>query len=314
MNKGSHATIVLFCILVILSAPLSAAGIEIGLAWVGESGMAKRVNSGFSQGLQELAPEISVEEKKELATLDDLATLVSTWEKEKDGMVLLRSNAAKWLGQHPPAIPTFIGACNHPGQLGAVKNLDAPEGNITGVTYFLPKESQFEIIRTIIPDLNSVLLLVEKGHPSSAIDQEGTRRVCGKLGLNYTEAVCSSVEEAVKAAEDHKGKVSCIIIGNQSLIIDNAGKIIEAAGQTPVLSYSSKPAKVGALGGFVAEDTKLGYMLAQTVVDVLKKGKSIKDMPVKVDPDPKFYLNAATAERLGIEIPFTILEAATIVE
>ncbi|MCP4686465.1 MAG: hypothetical protein GY859_00340, partial [Desulfobacterales bacterium] len=83
---------------------------------------------------------------------------------------------------------------------------------------------------------------------------------------------------------------------------------------TPVFSYSSKPVKDGALGGFVADDGALGYMLAQTVVDVLIKGKAIKDAPVKVDPDPKFYVNAKSAEALGVEIPYEILEAAELIE
>ena len=68
------------------------------------------------------------------------------------------------------------------------------------------------------------------------------------------------------------------------------------------------------LCGFVADDEKLGNMLAESLVEVLKNGRSIKDVPVKVDLDPKFYVNAKTAEKLGLEIPFAILEAAVVVE
>jgi putative ABC transport system substrate-binding protein len=35
---------------------------------------------------------------------------------------------------------------------------------------------------------------------------------------------------------------------------------------------------------------------------------------VKVDPEPKFYINARTAEALKIDIPFTILETATVIQ
>ena len=81
-----------------------------------------------------------------------------------------------------------------------------------------------------------------------------------------------------------------------------------------MLSYTNKPVHAGALGGFVAEDVKLGYMLAESLVDVLVKGKAIKDVPVKMDPNPKFFVNAKTAERLGVEIPYEILAAATVIE
>lgn len=300
--------------ILMLSGVTVASATDIGLAWAGKSGMAKRVTAGFNQGMKELAPDIKIEYQEELGTIDDLAVVAGKWEKEKNGMVLLRSNAAEWLGQNPPAIPTFIGGCNNPEQLGAVKNLQAPEGNITGVTYYLPVDTQFEIFKAIIPDLKSVLLLLGDGNPSALLDQAATKAVCEKRGIEYHEKLCVTGEDAIAAVDQFKGKVSIIIIGNQSLNIDNAENIVKAAGSTPVLSYSSKPVKAGALGGFVADDNKLGYMLAESLVAVLKNGKAIKDVAVKVDPDPKFYINAKTAEALKIEIPFTILESATVIQ
>lgn len=292
----------------------TVSAMEVGLAWAGKSGMAKRVTAGFDQGMKEKAPDIKIEYKKELGSIDELARVAAKWEKEKTGMVLLRSNAAKWLGKNPPTIPTFIGACNNPKQLGAVMDLQAPEGNITGVTYYLPVDTQFEIFQAIIPDLKSVLLLLGEGNPSASVDQAATKAVCEKLGMKYVEKLCATTEDAIKAVEAYKGKVSVIIIGNQALNIDNAENIVKAAGNTPVLSYSSKPVKVGALGGFVADDHKLGYMLAESLVAVLKNGKAVKDVAVKVDPEPKFYINAKTAEVLKLDIPFTILETATVIQ
>ncbi len=291
-----------------------AKAVDVGLAWVGKSGMAKRVTAGIEKGIKELAPDLKIEYKKELASLDELATTVNDWEKSKKGIIILRSNGAKWLALNPPAIPTFIGACNNPAQLGTVKELNSPEGNITGVTYFLPVAAQFEIFQSIIPQLKSVLLLLEKDHPSSIIDRNGTKAVCKSLGIVYNEKFCTTTEDAVAAVKQYKDKVSAIIIGNQALNIDNSENIVKTAGKTPVLSFSSKPVKAGALGGFVADDEKLGYMLAESLVDVLAKGKAIKNTAVKVDPEPRFFIHAGTAQRLGINIPFEILNVATVIE
>ncbi len=300
--------------ILMLSGVTAVCATEIGVAWAGKSGMANRVSDGFEQGMKELAPDIKIEYQKELGAIDDLAQVAKKWEKEKNGMVLIRSNAAEWLAKNPATIPTFIGGCNNPAELGAVKNLQAPEGNITGVTYFLPVDSQFEIFRAILPDMKSVLLLLGKNNPSAVVDQAGTKAVCEKLGIAYNEKLCDTKEDAIAGVNEFKGKVSVIIIGNQALHIDNAENIVKAAGNTPVFSYSSKPVSSGALGGFVADDKKLGYMLAESVVAVLKNGKAIKDVAVKVDPEPKFYINAKTAEALKIEIPFTILETATVIQ
>ncbi len=92
--------------------------------------------------------------------------------------------------------------------------------------------------------------------------------MCKNPGIEYQEKWCETPEEAIKAVDEFKEKVSVIIIGNQALNIDNAENIVKAAGNKPVLSHSSKPVKAGALGGFVADDKKLGYMLAESVVAV----------------------------------------------
>jgi putative tryptophan/tyrosine transport system substrate-binding protein len=292
----------------------SLQAMEIGVAWAGKSGMSNRVTQGFEKGMAEFAPDIKIEYQKELPSVDALAEVAARFQKEKKGMVILRSNGAKWLGQNPPSIPTFIGGCNHPGQLGAVKNLAAPEGNITGVTYFLPVRTQFEIFKAVLPGLESVLLLIDPSNPSTVIDQEGTREVCESLGIAYNESACGSKDEVLGAVEAYLGKVTAMIIGNQATIIDNTAAAVEAAGNTPVFSYSSKPVKDGAVGGFAADDVQLGYMLAQSVVDVLVKGQAIKSVPIKVDPKPKFYINVKSAQRLNLDIPYEILETATLVE
>lgn len=301
-------------VLFFLFGAVSAWAVDIGVAWSGKSGMTRRVVAGFDRGIKEFAPDMKIEYHKELPTMDALAEIAVKFQKEKDGMLILRSNGAKWLGKNPPSIPTFIGGCNNPVQLGTVKNMAAPEGNITGVTYYLPVSTSFETFQAILPEMKSVLLLMEGDHPSSKIDEAETREICTGLGLEYHQKTVLTGEEAAEAAKSFSGKVSAIIIGNQGLVIDNASNIVAAAGKTPVFSYSSKPVKDGALGGFVADDGVLGYMLARSVADVLVKGKSIKDTPVKVDPNPKFYVNAKSAEALGIEIPYEILDAAEVIE
>jgi len=317
MKKNRVPVKVLVCLTLLLVFGFTvgmAGATEIGVAWVGKSGMANRVAAGFEKGMKDMGSEISAVYHKELETLDDLAALVEKFQNEKAGMVILRSNGAKWLGQNPPSISTFIGGCNNPVQLGAMKDMAAPEGKITGVTYFLPVAVQFETFKAILPDMKSLLLLYGEGNPSADIDRKETRAICESMGLEYHEKGVTSKDEAVAAVKAQGGNVSFVIIGNQATVIDCATDIVAAAGNTPVVAFSSEPVKDGALGGFVADDETLGYMLAESVVEVLVKGKTIRDVPVKVDPHPTFYVNAGTAQRLGIEVPFEVLQAAKVIE
>ncbi|MCB2188050.1 MAG: hypothetical protein KQJ78_16645 [Deltaproteobacteria bacterium] len=276
--------------------------------------MADRVLAGLQKGFENQGVKAKLDLHKNLASLEDLAKVVADFQAKYQGQVLLRSNAAEWLSQNPPTIPTFIGGCNHPGALGAIKDLKAPEGKITGVTYFVPAETQFEIFKAVLPQMKSVLLLVAKGHPGSPIDQKSTQEACQKMGIAYQDAVVSNLDEAVAATKAAAGQVSAIILGVQAMLTDKAELIVAAAGDTPVLSYSEKPVSAGALAGFAANDERLGEMLAESVSQVLLQGKPIKDVPVKFDPKPVFYLNAKMAEKLGLKVPYEILENAKVIE
>ncbi len=291
-----------------------ADNIKLGVAWVGKSAMTLRVIKGMSQALKELAPDIQVEYQKELGDKTALAKVVKRFQTGKNGMAVLRSSGATFLGKHPPTIPAFIGGCNHPVQLGAIRNMDAPEGNITGVTYALSYSVKFETFAKVIPGIKSLLLLHEEGHPSTAIDREGTQAVCKQLHIKYKESVCKTKEDSLAAVQAAKDSIDVIIIGSNALNFDNAAAIVAAAGMTPVLSYTKRPVKDGVLCGLAADDVKLGYMLGETIVDVLIKGKAIKAVPVKTDPDPQFYINTTTAQKLGIEISYEVLNLANLVE
>ncbi len=312
MMKSRSLLVLIVFLMCCFTSTANAA--EIGLVWAGKSGMATRVAEGFEAGMNKLAPEVSVEYRKALPSIDELAQVVKKWEGQKSGIVVLRSNGAKWLAKNTLAVPTFIGGCNNPKQLGVVQNLESPEKNITGVTYFLPVDTQFDIFQSMLPDMTSVLLLVGMGNPSAEVDRKGTRAVCRSLALSYKEVECLGVNDAVKAVRAVDSNQTTVVIGNQSLLFDRADEIVAAAGKIPVVSYSDRAVKLGALGGFVADDNKLGHMLAESVVDVLVKGKTIRATPIKFDQDPRFFVNLKTAEKLGIELPYSILSAATIIE
>lgn len=285
---------------------------DIGVAWEGKSGMADKVMAGFDESIK--GQGITVEYQKNLANIEELKKVIARFEKEKEAMVILRSTGAEVFLTHRPAIPTFLGACNNPVKLGVVKNMQAPGGNITGVTYYVPAKTQLQLMKTILPNLKSVMLLMESGHPSAPIEEEETKAACQAMGIAYMGKQCSSVAEILTAVKDNKSRVSAFIIGTQAMVFDNTPKIVDAAGKTPVFAYSEKPIRTGALAGYVADDEKLGSMLAKSVIDVVVRKKQVREVPFKMDPEPIFYLNGTTYRNLGLEIPPNVLGAAKIVQ
>jgi putative ABC transport system substrate-binding protein len=289
---------------------------SIAIMWVGKSGMAKRVMSGFLARQKEQEPDLKVELEPEIESMSKAAKLYHGFESKMDGIVFLRSSGAEFLGTVSPKVPSFVGACNNPLYLGAVNSLSSPQGKITGVTYFIPYENRFRVIKSLFPEAKSVALLAQKGHPSTPIDQQGTKAQCGLLNMEYHEAVVSSPDELIKKAGELAPDVDLLIIGNQALIIDNTVSLLAVSNKsnTPIFSYADKAVKSGAVAGLSADDWKLGAMLADIVIAVVVNGRKVSQVPVKMDPEPKLLINKAMMGALGLNFPEEIMQKAEIIK
>lgn len=288
---------------------------EIGVMWMGKSGMAERVLKGVLATLKEKAPNINPEIKMAITDEAKAATVYSDFQKNKDAIIFLRSSGAKFLAKNPPAIPAFIGAASNPIQLGVVKDMAKPEGNVTGVTYYLPIKQHFAIYRKLFPNLKSAALIVEKGHPSSAVDIAETKAECETAGIDCVIKQCANKNDVAKSIAAIKDKVDLVILGNQSLVIDNAAMAAMVAGNKPIAAYAEKPVtqKI-AMVGLAVDDEKLGQMLAESVIDVVNNGKTVAEVPVKTDTEPRLLINKTKAEAMGISIPDDIKAKATMIE
>ena len=170
----------LLVMVVVLGAVLAGAGTAdaakyVAIIWEGKSEMTNRTAMGFLAKVRTLAPDLEVKQYRQLKNMQEAEEAFRESEKTMDGIVFLRSSGAQFLAKNDPKVPSFVGGCNNPAELGVVKNLNAPEGKITGVTYFIPYEKRFEIIKSLFPSASRVGILVEQGHPSGLIDAQGTR-------------------------------------------------------------------------------------------------------------------------------------------
>ena len=288
---------------------------EIAVIWEGKSRMTTNVAMGLLPGLRQLAPDLKVTLYRELKDIQAAEKIFRECEPKVDGIVFLRSSGAQFLATVNPKVPCFVGGCNNPQELGTIKNLNAPEGKITGVTYFIPYEKRFEIIKGLFPNTKRIGLLLEKGHASTPIEQQGTREQCDRLGITYNEVVASNLNELLDGTRRLAGSVDLFIISSTRLVMDNIVNLLPILNpaKIPTFSFAEEPVKAGAVAGVAADDAKLGRFLAESVVDVVVKGKPVAQVPVKTDPDPRITINEPMMNSLGLKFPDAMLKKAELV-
>lgn len=298
--------------------PIGAEAVEkrIGVLWEGQSLAPDDVFLGLSAKLKETAPETKITLRRNLKDIAEAGKVFHEFESTMDGIVFLRSTGAQFLATVDPKVPVFVGACNNPAELGAVKNLNTPEGQITGVTHFVPFETRFKILTGLFPNVKSVALLLEKGHPGTAVDDEGTRAQCKKLGIAYHPVIAANVTEMIEEMKKLRGKVDLFVISTTKLPFSNVTAIVGEgmATKTPVFSYFSGCAKKGAVADLFIDQIRQGQMLAESVTDVLLKEKPVAQVPVKLERNPTLVINESSMRLLGLNFPDAILKEAQIVK
>ncbi len=318
MKRAKLGILILLTILGAWAVPenLSASGKKIAVMWMGES-LPARVNlRGLLPRIKEVAPDLEVTVKMDLENKQAAEKLFRELESTMNGIVFLRTSGAEFLATASPKIPCFVGATNNPEFLGTIKNLNAPEGNVTGVTYYIPYDQRFEAIKKIFPTVKSVCLLMQKDHPSVMIERKGTSEQCEKLGIAYHEVVAGNREELIRGAKEAASKVDLFIIANHTLVEKETPELLKVSHgeKKPIFSYADAPIEMGALVGLAAREELLGRLLADSVIDVVVKGKSVSQVPVKMDPDPQLTFNEAGMEFFGLKLSPAILAKARIVK
>ena len=266
MKRFFSIMIVLVGLLSLLASTRISEAKEIAVIWDTKSAMVSNVVMGFLPAVRQLAPDLKVTLYRELKDMEEAKRVFHECESKVDGIVFLRSSGAEYLGKVTPKVPCFIGACNNPQELGVIKNLNAPEGVVTGVTYFIPYEKRFDIIRNLFQNVKSVALLVERGHPSGPIEQAGTSAECKRRGISYKEVVASDLKELLGGTKDI-GPVDLVILTNTRLVMDNATSLLTITNATkpPIFSYADKPVKSGAVAGIAGHSGLLANCTGKSV-------------------------------------------------
>ena len=298
----------------------------VALMWVGnvdertervsKDGMATRVATGFLRRMREIAPEVNIIAKHDIASYKEGERLFRQFESEVNGIVFLRSAAAKFLGQANPKVPCFVGSCGDPSALGAVKNLKAPEGKITGVSYHIPYQRRLEMVKALFPAVKRVGLIMQKDRPSSMLDKQGTEEQCRRMGLTYTEVSAGNLKDLIDRTKEILGRVDVLILSNSGLVLDNTVTLVTEANKTktPIFAYAQRPVTMGAVAALAARDEYLGEQLADSVVDVVVKGRPVSLVPVKMDPNPVLFVNEHMMTTLELKFPASVMKTAEKVE
>lgn len=306
-------------------APLSSVSadsneLRVGMIlWRGET----KAEQGFKDGLKELGYSVQYttmnagQDRKKLGHLlrEDLKPKL----KDFDYIYTFGTTVSKFtkviVQDQVPHIFNIVAA---PVKAGIVQTMESSGGNISGVSNAIPLPLQIETALRVIKFKRLGLIFNPREKNSMAIRQN-LKDISARFDIELIDLRSPPAENALqKSLEKLKNKsvvVDAVYLPQDSFIVSKAeliGTELKAANVRSIGSIKKYIDK-GALMGVVTDYYKLGKAAA-TIVDRVKKGEKLQDIPVYTEKQPVLVINKTTSQLLKVEMPPDLLKGAVVVE
>ena len=199
-------------------------------------------------------------------------------------------------------IPIVFGGVTNPLGVGLIKNLENPEGNITGTSDRWPYEKQLELFRKLLPEVKIVGMLYTAGDDVASAAIEEIKKHASKLGLSIEIRPVSNASDIYPSAVAMFRNVDAIYAGMDNLIAENLESILKAANEAgkPVLAGDAQSVERGALATWSISMYDLGQETGDMVALILQ-GRKPSQLPVRLVSGGKPVVNKAAAETFKLK-------------
>jgi putative ABC transport system substrate-binding protein len=210
--------------------------------------------------------------------------------------------------------PIVFAIGSDPVGFGLVTNLNRPDGNVTGVTFFTASlgPKRVERLRELLPEATTIALLVDLDNPASAADTANVEVAAHAVGLK-TEVVNvsngSDIDNAFEAFANNRPNV--LYVGPDPLFFNERDRVAALVARLaiPAIYGDREIVEAGGLMSYGAS-RKDAYRQAGSYVGRILKGVQPGDLPVIFPTKFELVINLKAAKALGRLVPPTLLATA----
>jgi putative ABC transport system substrate-binding protein len=211
-------------------------------------------------------------------------------------------------------IPIIFATGADPVDLGLVSSLNRPDGNVTGVTFFVNTlgAKRLELLRELVPSATVIGFLINPGNPTSESQTRDVQAAARALGVEPLILNAGSERNIDAAfASFVQQRANAVIVGADSFFVSRRDQLVGLAARhaLPASYFLREFADIGGLMSYGPSQTD-AYRLAGGYTARILKGEKPADMPVQQAVKFEFVINLKTAKAFGMTVPTTLLAAA----
>ncbi|MBG9983552.1 ABC transporter substrate-binding protein [Aerococcaceae bacterium DSM 111022] len=278
------------------------------------------INEGIVEGLAEIGYEegnnLTINQQNSEGDMNLLNTIANQVVSENPDIIFaITTPVAQAFQNATDEIPIMMAGVTDPVGAKLVESIEAPGGNITGVSDAMSLDVQFELLQEILPEATKVGFMYSTNEDNSQLEVEAAAAAAEELGFETQIEGLSSALDMQMVGQNLASQVDVIFIGSDNTIASSFATLLDAtdAANIPVITTVATMIEQGALGGVAINQKQIGLqagLLAKEIVD----GSAASDIPVQFVENPETLINPDTVERLGIELPESVTEKAIMIE
>lgn len=205
--------------------------------------------------------------------------------------------------------PLVFSAVTDPVGAGVVTTMDKPTEGISGVSDAWPYLEQLQLAKELMPEAKTLGVLYNPGEAASQYGIAQIRVIADELGLELVEMVATKTTEVLHAVQQGIDKVDMIYLSSDNTVIQALPAALKVALEykKPLIVGDSGTVEKGGLAAVSVGYAGVGRETGKIVAEFLRGNTRVK--PV-IAQGEEVYLNARTAERIGLTLPDDLLRRA----
>lgn len=291
----------------------------IGIEQFAEHGSLDNCREGFLEGLAEEGlvegENLTVEYKNAAADMGTAGQISDSFvSSDVDLLCGIATPSAQscFNAAMDKEIPVIYTAVTDPLAAELADEEGNPVGEITGTSDKLPIQQQLEMIRTMLPEAETIGILYTTSEANSESAIKEYEALAEEYDFTIETAGITATADIPLAAQGLLEKVDCITNLTDNTVVSSLPAILEMANEAkiPVFGSEIEQVKIGCLAAQGLDYVELGRQTGKMAARVLKGEKKASELPYETIEEASLYINEKTAENLGIEIPSELKDSA----
>lgn len=275
-------------------------------------------SEGFKAAFEEAGLEVEFDEQNAQGEQATAVTIAESFANEDLDLALaIATPAAQALASSVSTYPVLFTAVTDAVEADLVDSNEAPGGNITGTSDAVPPEAlegQFDLITEMVPDAKKVGIVYASGEVNSEVQVEQATEVAADRDLEIVTQTVTTANDIAQATEA-LGDVDAIYVPTDNMVVNGIAALVQVAEQKqiPVIAAEAGTVEGGAIATMGIDYEALGKQTGEMAIAILEGGDPATT-PVEMAATLANTVNPAAAERMGVEIPDSVMEGADVVE